>query len=65
LCEYDWFVDSQWAYTWPEAIADEVRRCGTFEPVYAASSMVVNVGTKLDYVRYPVSVTVWQNKAER
>jgi len=65
LCEYDWFVDSQWAYTWPQAISDAVRGCGTFEQVYAASSTVVNMGTQLNYVRYPVSVSVWRNTAER
>lgn len=63
LCEYDWFVDSQWAYTWPEAIAGAVQGCGTFEQVYIASSTVVNMGTELGYVRYPVSVTVWRNRA--
>jgi hypothetical protein len=65
FCEYDWFVDSQWAYTWPQAIADAVHGCGTFEQVFAASSTVVNMGTELNYVRYPVSVSVWRNRAER
>ncbi len=65
LCQYDWFVDSQGAYTWPQPIANAVRGCGTFEQVYVASSTVVNMGTDLDYVRYPVSVTVWRNGSGR
>jgi len=65
LCEYDWFVDSQWAYTWPDAIANAVYGCGTFEQVYAASSTVINMGTDLNYIRYPVSIRVWKNVTGR
>jgi 4-amino-4-deoxy-L-arabinose transferase-like glycosyltransferase len=65
LCQYDWFVDSQWAYAWPDAIANAVHRCGTFEQVYVAGSTVVNMGTDLNYIRYPVSVQVWHNVAGR
>lgn len=65
LCQYDWFVDSQWAYAWPDAIANAVHRCGTFEQVYVTSSTVVNMGTDLNYIRYPVLVQVWQNVTGR
>jgi hypothetical protein len=61
LCEYDWFVNSQWAYAWPQEIADAVRRCGSFVPVYSARSVVVSIGTELNYIRYPVAVMVWRN----
>jgi hypothetical protein len=61
LCAYDWFVNSQSVYAWPQAVADAVQRCGTFVPVYAADSMVVAMDTDLRYARYPVSVTVWRN----
>lgn len=63
LCDYDWFVDSQGAYRWPNHIAAAIRQCGTFEPTFATTSEVESMGTNLDYVRYPVSTTVWRNTA--
>jgi hypothetical protein len=65
LCEYDWFVDSQGANQWPASIRDEVLGCGTFEPVFSTTSDVENMGFDLDYIRYQVSITVWQNTEKR
>jgi hypothetical protein len=64
LCEYDWFVDVEGSYTWPEAIAAAVKRCDRFEPVYTDTSMVANLGPDLRYGTYPVRVTIWRNVTE-
>jgi hypothetical protein len=61
LCGYDWFVDSQGSYTWPESVSKEIQRCGGFRPVFSTTSTVVAMGWDLSYVRYPVRITVWQN----
>jgi len=61
LCEYDWFVDSQGAPGWPTPVREEVLGCGTFYPVFSTTSEVENMGLDLDYVRYPVQITVWHN----
>jgi hypothetical protein len=63
LCEYDWFVDSQAAYQWPGYIAFQVYLCGSFEPVYTAMTVREGMGPDLRYVRSPVKVVVWENKA--
>ena len=61
LCDYDWFVDTQGIGGWPQALRDQVHACGTFYPVFSTTSEVENMGLDLDYIRYPVETTVWQN----
>ena len=65
ICEYDWFVDSQGSYAWPEEVLSAVEACGTFEPVFSSTSWVVNLGADLNYVTYPVKTNVWKNTSER
>ena len=65
LCAYDWFVDSQGSYEWPESILETIKQCGSFQPVFATSSTVIGLGNDLNFVSYPVQVTVWQNTLER
>jgi hypothetical protein len=65
LCEYDWFVDAQDIYGWPTSVREKVQRCGTFYPVFSTTSDVENMGLDLDYVRYTVQTTVWQNTQGR
>jgi hypothetical protein len=65
LCEYDWWVDSQGSYKWPESILETIHRCGTFQPVFSSTSTVVGMGTDLDYVTYQVPIVVWQNTGSR
>jgi hypothetical protein len=64
LCEYDWFVDSQGSYQWPESILAKVRRCGSFEQVYATSSTVVGLTRSLKYESYPVRTIIWRNTSK-
>ncbi len=64
LCEYDWFVDSQGSYQWPESILAKVRRCGSFEQVYATSSTVVGLTRGLKYESYPVRTIIWRNTSK-
>ena len=61
LCEYDWFVDCQGSYPWPEPIVDAIRRCGSFEPVFTTTSAVVGLGPDLRFVMYPAQTTIWRN----
>jgi hypothetical protein len=65
LCEYDWFVDSQGGSGWPTSVRENVLDCGTFYPVFTSTSEVENINQELDYVRYPVQITVWQNIERR
>ena len=63
LCEYDWFVDSQWAYQWPGYIVFQVQQCGSFEPVFTTTTSSEGMGPDLRYVQSPVKVVVWKNTA--
>ncbi len=61
LCQYNWFVDSEGSYKWPDSIQKKIQACGDFQPVYSSVSMVVGLGSDLNYVTYPVKTTVWRN----
>jgi hypothetical protein len=61
LCQYDWFVNSVGSYKWPDSILKEIQQCGNFKPVFSRVTMVVGLGSDLDYVTYPVTTTVWRN----
>jgi 4-amino-4-deoxy-L-arabinose transferase-like glycosyltransferase len=61
LCQYDWFVNSEGSYKWPDSILKEIQQCGNFKPVFSRVTMVVGLGSDLDYVTYPVTITVWRN----
>jgi hypothetical protein len=61
LCQYDWFVNSEGSYKWPDSILKKVQECGNFQPVFSSVSMVVGLGSDLNYVTYAVKTTVWRN----
>lgn len=61
LCEVDWFVDVRGSFAWPEEILRQIEACGTFRPVLSSTSWVVNIGSDLRYVEYPVETVVWRN----
>jgi hypothetical protein len=61
LCQYDWFVDSEGSYKWPDSILAEIQKCGNFKPVFSSVNTVVGLGSDLDYVTYSVKTTVWRN----
>jgi 4-amino-4-deoxy-L-arabinose transferase-like glycosyltransferase len=61
LCQYDWFVNSEGSYKWPDSILKEIQQCGDFKPVFSRVTMVVGLGSDLEYVAYPVKTTVWRN----
>lgn len=65
LCEYDWFVDVQGSYEWPESILETVQQCGDFQPVFSITSTVVGLGTDLDFTAYPIHTTIWQNTSRK
>jgi hypothetical protein len=61
LCQYNWFVDSEGSYKWPDSIQKKIQACGSFKPVFSSVSMVEGLGSDLKYVTYPVKTTVWRN----
>jgi len=65
LCEYDWFVNSEGSYEWPESVLQTIQRCDEFQPVFSTTSTVVGLGSDLNYISYPVEIAVWQNTLNR
>lgn len=61
LCAVDWFVDVRGSFAWPPEILQQIDACGTFQPVLSSTSWVVNIGSDLRYVEYPVETVVWRN----
>jgi hypothetical protein len=64
LCEYDWFVDVQGSYEWPESISETIQQCDDFQLVFSSTSTVMGLSTDLDFVGYPVHTTIWQNTSK-
>ena len=65
LCAFDWFVDSEGSYKWPDSVLQTVQQCDSFRQVFSSTSTVIGLGKDLKFVRYPVPVTVWQNSGTR
>jgi hypothetical protein len=65
LCEFDWFVNSEGSYEWPESVLQTIEQCDTFQPVFSTTSTVVGLGSGLNYISYPVEIAVWQNTSNR
>ncbi|MFB0537235.1 MAG: ArnT family glycosyltransferase [Anaerolineae bacterium] len=65
LCQYDWFVNSEGSYQWPEPVLQTIQQCGVFQPVFSTTNTVVGLGTDLAYVSYPVQTTIWQNTSRK
>ena len=62
FCGYDWFVDSQGSFSWPQVVSDTIAKCGNYREVFITTSDVIALGTDLNYVRYPVQVVLWQRE---
>jgi len=62
LCAVDWLVDVRGSFAWPPEILQRIEACGTFQPVFSSTSRVVNIGSDLRYVEYPVETVIWQNR---
>jgi 4-amino-4-deoxy-L-arabinose transferase-like glycosyltransferase len=65
LCQYDWFVDSKGSYEWPESILEEIKQCADFQLAFSTTSVMVGLGSDLDFVVYPVHVTIWRNSSRK
>lgn len=63
LCSAVWFVDEVGGISWPETVSRQIQSCGTFKEVYSSTSMVTQLGHSLQFVTYPVHITVWVNTA--
>jgi 4-amino-4-deoxy-L-arabinose transferase-like glycosyltransferase len=65
VCAYDWFVDAEGSYAWPQAVRETIQECGTYQPVFTSTSNVVALGADWNYVRYPVQTVLWQREGEQ
>lgn len=63
LCTADWMVDEQGGTDWSPDIRARIAACGTFVPVFRSTSEVTSIGQQLNFVTYPVHITVWVNIA--
>jgi len=63
LCSADWFVDEVGGISWPATVHQQIEACDTFKEVYSSTSMVTQLGHSLQFVTYPVQITVWVNTA--
>lgn len=61
LCAVEWFVDVRGSFAWPPEVLRQVESCGTFRPVLSSTSWVINIGSDLRDVEYPVETVVWRN----
>jgi hypothetical protein len=59
VCDYDWIVDVRGSYRWPEEVQSAIDGCTGYQRVYSHVSTVVNLGTDLAYVSYPVETVIW------
>jgi dTDP-4-dehydrorhamnose 3,5-epimerase len=57
-------VDAYYTPRWPAAVLDALTRCGTFQPVFSASSSVSMLNFTFDYVIAPVKIVVWHNRSQ-
>lgn len=64
LCDYDWFVDSDYTPKWPAEVLQSLEQCGTFRPVFSTVSSVSRLNFTFDYIVEPVKIVVWQNGSQ-
>jgi 4-amino-4-deoxy-L-arabinose transferase-like glycosyltransferase len=62
ICSYDWVVDTQGSYAWPQDVREAIEKCATYRPVSTTTSYVIALGADWNYVRYPVQTIVWQRE---
>jgi hypothetical protein len=63
VCDFQWFVTVPGGEAWPAAITAQMRRCGSFRRIYAASATLTNLGSDLRFVTYREPIEIWQNQA--
>ena len=61
LCEYHWFVESEYTPQWPPGVLKELQQCGTFRKVFSTPSTVSVLNFSFDYVTAPVGIAIWRN----
>jgi hypothetical protein len=64
LCDFTWFIESDYTPRWPQDVLDALVDCGTFQPVFSTSSSVSLLNFSLDYVVAPVKIVIWQNSRQ-
>ncbi|MCS7261202.1 MAG: hypothetical protein NZ765_10540, partial [Anaerolineae bacterium] len=65
LCDYSWFVESDYTPRWPADVLAELQRCGTFREVFSTLSSVSMLNFSFDYVVTPVRIAIWQNRSRK
>jgi hypothetical protein len=65
LCQYDWFVDSEFMPNWPEPVRERIKQCGNFQLAFSTTNTVVGLNFDLDYVTYPVHTNIWYNTSRK
>ena len=61
LCGFNWFIDEQNGFAWPESLRQRILNCGTFHLVYQHNSTVTNLSRNLTFVTYQVTIEIWSN----
>ncbi len=64
LCDYHWFVDSDYTPRWPQEVLEQLAKCGTFRPVFSTLSSVSMLNFSFDYTIAPVKIVIWQNNSQ-
>jgi hypothetical protein len=63
LCEFDWFVDDDGPFKWPDSTRDAIMECRAFDLSFATTVDVTGVGPILERVTFPVQTRIWRNTA--
>lgn len=61
LCDFDWLVNEEGIYSWPETILAKIKACGTFKEVYTTTSYTNNLTQNFQVITKPVPITIWHN----
>ncbi|PWH14967.1 MAG: hypothetical protein DDG58_12045 [Ardenticatenia bacterium] len=61
LCNYHWFVESDYTPRWPPDVLEELKQCRTFREVFSTLSSVSMLNFGFDYVVVPVKIVIWRN----
>ncbi len=65
LCSYNWFVNEEGSYAWPESVLAKIKTCKNFVAVFHYSSQVIGLGSNFQFVTYTVKTTIWKNTKMR
>ncbi|MGQ9793583.1 MAG: ArnT family glycosyltransferase [Anaerolineae bacterium] len=61
LCDYHWFVESEYTPQWPPGVLKELQQCGTFQKVFSTLSTVSVLNFSFNYIAAPVEIAIWRN----